>query len=56
MRPLLIRFFQDRSGATAIEYALVALGIAVVLVAVVQALGTTTAEKYQSIQDALQRQ
>jgi pilus assembly protein Flp/PilA len=56
VRPLLIRFLNDRSGATAIEYALIALGVAVVLVAIVQSLGTVTAAKYQSVQDALQQQ
>lgn len=55
MRPLLIRFLNDRSGATAIEYALIAVGIAVVLVAIVQSLGTTTAAKYQSVGNALER-
>ena len=56
VRPLLIRFLNDRSGATAIEYALIAVGIAVVLVAIVQSLGTTTAAKYQSVGNALERQ
>ncbi|MBN8963275.1 MAG: Flp family type IVb pilin [Rhizobiales bacterium] len=55
MRPLLIRFLNDRSGATAIEYALIAMGIAVAIVSVIQALGTTTAGKYQSVQDAFQQ-
>lgn len=55
MRALLMRFLNDRSGATAIEYALIAAGIAMVIVSVVQALGTTTAGKYQSVQDAFQR-
>lgn len=55
MRPLLIRFLNDRSGATAIEYALVAIGVAMAIVAVIQALGATTAGQYQSVQDAFQR-
>ena len=43
MRPLLMRFVDDRSGATAIEYALIAAGIAMVMIAALQALGVTTA-------------
>lgn len=56
MRATLRRFVSDQSGATAIEYAIVAGGIAVVIVTVVYALGQTTAAKYQSVQDALQQQ
>lgn len=55
MRPLLMRFLDDRSGATAIEYALIVTGIAVVLVATLQALGTTTVAKLQPIPTAIQR-
>jgi pilus assembly protein Flp/PilA len=50
-----VRFTNDTTGATAIEYALIALGVAVVLVAIVQSLGTSTAAKYQSVQDAFQQ-
>lgn len=56
MRPLLRRFLDDQSGATAIEYAMIAGGIAIAIVAAVQALGTTTLGKYQTVQDALQQQ
>ena len=34
------RFAQDESGATAIEYGLIAAGIAVAIITTVQALGT----------------
>ena len=34
------RFLQDESGATAIEYGLIAAGISVAIIAVVQGLGT----------------
>ena len=33
------RFFDDESGATAIEYGLIAAGIAVVVIVAVQSLG-----------------
>ena len=55
MRPLLMRFREDRSGATAIEYALIAAGIAMVMIAALQALGTTTAGKLQPIATAIQQ-
>jgi pilus assembly protein Flp/PilA len=34
------RFVQDESGATAVEYGLVAAGISVAIIAVVQGLGS----------------
>lgn len=54
MRPLLMRFLDDRSGATAIEYALIAAGIAMVMIAALQAVGTTTAGKLQPIATTIQ--
>jgi pilus assembly protein Flp/PilA len=40
MNTLVTRFVKDESGATAIEYGLIAAGISVVIIATVQALGT----------------
>ena len=40
MKNLVARFVQDESGATAIEYGLIAAGISVAIIATVQALGT----------------
>jgi len=40
MQNLVSRFFKDQSGATAIEYGLIAAGIAVVIIAAVQSVGT----------------
>ena len=40
---------RDEQGATAIEYAMVAAGIGVAIVAAVAKLGTTTAGLYQSV-------
>jgi pilus assembly protein Flp/PilA len=42
-------FFRDDSGATAIEYALIASGIAAAIIAVVMAMGTQLQAKYQSV-------
>jgi pilus assembly protein Flp/PilA len=39
MRELVQRFLKDDSGATAIEYGLIAAGIAVVIIATVNTLG-----------------
>ena len=40
MKTLVARFVKDQSGATAIEYGLIAAGISVAIIAVVQGLGT----------------
>jgi pilus assembly protein Flp/PilA len=40
VRTLLIRFRRDDSGATAIEYGLIAAGIAAAIILVVNTLGT----------------
>jgi pilus assembly protein Flp/PilA len=39
MTSLVKRFLQDQSGATAVEYGLVAAGISVAIIAVMQGLG-----------------
>ena len=40
MKSLFVRFVKDNSGATAIEYGLIAAGISVAIIAVVQGLGS----------------
>ena len=40
MKNLFVRFVKDNSGATAIEYGLIAAGISVAIIAVVNGLGT----------------
>ncbi|HEU4357677.1 MAG TPA: Flp family type IVb pilin [Xanthobacteraceae bacterium] len=40
MTSLVKRFLQDQSGATAVEYGLVAAGISVAIIAVMQGLGS----------------
>ncbi len=49
-----IRFWTDEAGATSIEYALIAAGIAVAIVAAVQALGTNVTALFTSVQSAFQ--
>jgi pilus assembly protein Flp/PilA len=53
MRRLLSRFLEDQSGATAIEYCLIAAGISIVIVVAVNNLGTTLNAKYGSVNSAL---
>jgi len=48
------RFLRDDSGATAIEYGLIAAGIAVAIIAAVQALGTEISGTFQDVVTALQ--
>ena len=50
---LLIRFCKDQSGATAIEYGLIAAGIAVAIIATVQALGTNLNTTFSTVSGAL---
>jgi pilus assembly protein Flp/PilA len=47
------RFIADESGATAIEYGLIAAGISVAIIAVVQGLGSKLKTTFTSVQDAL---
>ena len=54
MRALISRFLADQSGATAIEYCLIAAGISIVIVTVVNGLGSTLSTKYTSVSGALQ--
>ncbi|MEA2934510.1 MAG: pilus assembly protein Flp/PilA, partial [Variibacter sp.] len=46
-------FLRDESGATAIEYGLIAAGIAVVIIVTVQGLGTKLNATFTSVQNAL---
>jgi len=53
MKDLVLRFIKDDSGATAIEYGLIAAGIAVAIIAVVQGLGTNLKTTFTKVSDAL---
>lgn len=50
---LIARFAKDESGATAIEYGLIAAGISVVIITVVNGIGTTLNAKFTSINSQL---
>ena len=53
MRRLISEFFSDQSGATAIEYALIAAGIALVIITAVNSIGTTLNTKFNAINASL---
>ena len=53
MKTLFARFVKDESGATAIEYGLIAAGISVAIIAVVQGLGTNLKNTFSSVSTAL---
>lgn len=46
-------FVRDESGATAIEYGLIAAGIAVAIITVVQGLGTKLSDTFANITSAI---
>ena len=50
---LIKSFLRDESGATAIEYGLIAAGISVAIIAVVQGLGSKLTTTFTSVADAL---
>lgn len=53
MRRKLAAFLKDESGATAIEYGLIASGIAVALIAAVKGVGTNLKTTFGSISTAV---
>ncbi len=53
MQTHIMRFIRDESGATAIEYGLIAAGIAVAIIATVQALGSNLNATFTSVSTAL---
>jgi pilus assembly protein Flp/PilA len=50
---ILKSFVRDESGATAIEYGLIAAGIAVAIITVVQGLGTKLNSTFANITSAI---
>jgi pilus assembly protein Flp/PilA len=53
MRVNVLQFMSDTSGATAIEYGLIAAGIAVVIIGAVQAVGTSLSNTFSSVAAAV---
>jgi pilus assembly protein Flp/PilA len=53
MRRLVSRFLSDQSGATAIEYCLIAVGLSIVIITAVNGIGTTLNTKFTSVNSSL---
>jgi pilus assembly protein Flp/PilA len=53
MRRLSSKFLSDESGATSIEYCLIACGIALAIIVTVQGIGPQLSTKYTPVSDAL---
>jgi pilus assembly protein Flp/PilA len=53
MKNLIARFVKDESGATAIEYGLIAAGISLAIIAIVNGLGTNLNTKFTDINSSL---
>jgi pilus assembly protein Flp/PilA len=53
MRQVFSKFLRDQSGATAIEYCLIAVGISIVIMAAVNVIGTGLNTKFTSVNSSL---
>ncbi len=53
MKRMLLRFLKDQTGATSIEYALIAAGISLAIIATVNGLGSTLNAKYTTVSTSL---
>jgi pilus assembly protein Flp/PilA len=53
MKSRVLRFVKDQSGATAIEYGLIAAGISVAIIAVVQGLGSSLKTTFSSVSSVI---
>jgi len=55
MKAILKRFVKDESGATAIEYGLIAAGISVAIIAVVNTLGSNLQKTFTNVSTELNK-
>jgi pilus assembly protein Flp/PilA len=53
MRRLVSRFLSDQSGATAIEYCLIAVGISIVIITAVNGIGSSLNSSFTSVNSSL---
>ncbi len=53
MKNLVSRFITDESGATAIEYGLIAAGIAIAIISAVKGVGTALSTNFNTISSSL---
>lgn len=53
LKQVFSKFLSDETGATAIEYGLIAAGISLAIIAVVNGVGTNLNDKFTSINSSL---
>jgi pilus assembly protein Flp/PilA len=53
MRQLFSAFLDDETGATAIEYSLIAVGISIVIITAVNGIGSTLSTKFAAVSTSL---
>ncbi len=53
MKNFIVRFVKDESGATAIEYGLIAAGISLAIITVVNGLGSKLNTEFNAISTAI---
>jgi len=53
MKSLFVKFLRDTSGATAIEYGLIAAGISVTIIAAVNAVGSQLQTTFSTVSSSL---
>jgi pilus assembly protein Flp/PilA len=53
MKNLIARFVKDESGATAIEYGLIAAGISLAIITIINGLGVNLDTKFTAINSSL---
>ena len=53
MKRSITKFLSDETGATAIEYGLIAAGISLAIIAVVNGVGSNLSDKFTSINSSL---
>ena len=53
MNSFISKFFKDESGATAIEYGLIAAGIAIAIITAVNGVGTSLSTTFTNISSSL---
>jgi len=53
MRRLFSRFLTDETGATAIEYCLIAVGLSIVIITAVNGIGSTLNTRFTSVNSSL---
>lgn len=53
MRQSIKKFFNDQSGSTAIEYCIIAAGLSIVIVTVVNGIGSAVSTKFADVGTSL---